>query len=42
MRDDEGSGFDSLDAAIDGAARLAAEIGQSRLAGGDNSDIVLR
>jgi hypothetical protein len=34
VRDDEGSAFDSLDAAVQGAARSAAEIGTSRLAKG--------
>jgi hypothetical protein len=39
VHDDQGSEFDSLDAAVQGAARSAAEIGQSRLAKGDTSDI---
>ncbi len=41
QRDDEGSEFDSLDAAVQGAARSAAEIGQGRLARGDTSDVVI-
>ena len=41
VRDDEGSEFDSLDAAVQGAARSAAEIGTSRLAKGDTSDVVI-
>ncbi len=41
VRDDEGSEFDSLDAAAQGAARSAAEIGTSRLARGDLSDVVI-
>jgi hypothetical protein len=41
MRDDEGSEFDSLDAAVQGAARSAAEIGTGRLARGDLSDVVI-
>jgi hypothetical protein len=41
VRDDEGSAFDSLDAAVQGAARSAAEIGTSRLAKGDTSDVVI-
>jgi hypothetical protein len=41
VRDDEGSEFDSLDAAVQGAARSAAEIGTSRLAKGDTSDVII-
>ena len=41
LRDDEGAEFDSLDAAIRGVARSAAEIGTDRLARGDLSDVVI-
>ncbi len=41
VRDDEGSEFDSLDAAVHGAARSAAEIGTNLLAKGDTRDVVL-
>ncbi len=41
VRDDEGAEFDSLDAAVQAAARSAAEIGASRLAKGDTSDVVI-
>ena len=41
MRDDEGSEFDSLEDAVQAAARSAAEIGTCRLAGGDSSDVVI-
>jgi hypothetical protein len=41
VRDDEGSDFDSLDAAVQAAARSAAEIGTNRLAKGDTSDVVI-
>ena len=41
VRDDEGAEFDSLDAAVQAAARSAAEIGTSRLARGDFSDVVI-
>ena len=41
MHDDEGAEFDSLDAAVQAAARSAAEIGTSRLARGDFSDVVI-
>jgi hypothetical protein len=41
VRDDEGAEFDSLDAAVHAAARSAAEIGTSRLAKGDTSDVVI-
>jgi Domain of unknown function (DUF6894) len=41
LRDDEGAEFDSLDAAIRGVARSAAEIGTGRLARGDLSDVVV-
>jgi hypothetical protein len=39
--DDEGAEFDNLDAAVQGAARSAAEIGTGRLAKGDTSDVVI-
>jgi hypothetical protein len=39
--DDEGAEFDSLDAAVQGAVRSAAEIGTGRLAKGDTSDVVI-
>ncbi len=42
LRDDEGSEFDSLDAAVRGATRSAAEIGTNRLAKGDTSDVVIQ
>jgi hypothetical protein len=42
VRDDEGTEFDSVDAAVRGAARSAAEIGTSRLARGDTSDVVIQ
>ena len=41
VQDDEGAEFDSLDAAVQGAARSAAEIGMGRLAKGDTSDVVI-
>ncbi|WP_262265824.1 DUF6894 family protein [Microvirga yunnanensis] len=41
VRDDEGAEFDSLEAAVQAAARSAAEIGTSRLARGDISDVVI-
>jgi hypothetical protein len=41
LRDDEGTEFDSLDAATHGAARSAAEIGTGRLAKGDTRDVVI-
>ena len=41
LHDDEGAEFDSLDAAIRGVARSAAEIGTGRLARGDLSDVVI-
>lgn len=41
LRDDEGSEFDSLDAAIHGASRSAAEIGTGQLTRGDTSDVVV-
>lgn len=41
MRDDEGAEFDSLDVAVQAAARSAAEIGTSRLAKGDTSNVVI-
>jgi hypothetical protein len=39
--DDEGSEFDSLDVAMQAAARSATEIGTSWLARGDTSDVVI-
>jgi len=41
VRDDEGTEFHSVDAAVQGAARSAAEIGANRLARGDFSDVVV-
>ncbi len=41
VHDDEGSEFDSLDAAVQGAVTSAGEIGRSLLAKGDTSDIVI-
>jgi hypothetical protein len=41
MRDDEGAEFDSLDAAVQAAARWVAEIGTGRLAKGGTSDVVI-
>ena len=41
VRDDEGAEFDSLEAGVHAAARSAAEIGTSRLARGDTSDVVI-
>jgi hypothetical protein len=41
VRDNEGAEFDSLDAAVQAAARSAAEIGQGRLARGETSDVVV-
>ena len=41
VRDDDGAEFDNLDAAVQAAARSAAEIGTSRLAKGDRSDVIL-
>ena len=40
-RDVEGAEFDSLEAAVHAAARSAAEIGTSRLAKGNTSDVVI-
>ncbi|WP_162820684.1 DUF6894 family protein [Microvirga calopogonii] len=40
-RDDEGSGYNSLDAAVQGAARSAAEIGTDWLAKSDTSHVVI-
>jgi hypothetical protein len=42
QRDDEGTELDSADAAVQAAARSAAEIGTGRLAKGDTSDVVIR
>ena len=41
VRDEDGTVFDSLDAAAYAAARTAAEIGTGRLAKGDVSDVVI-
>ena len=41
VRDDEGAEFDSPDAAVQAAARSAAEIGQGRLARGETSNVVV-
>ncbi|MBQ0821242.1 MULTISPECIES: DUF6894 family protein [Microvirga] len=41
VHDDEGAEFDSLEAAVQAAARSAAEIGTNRLAKGDTSDVVI-
>ncbi len=41
VHDDEGTEFGSLDAAVQGTMRSAAEIGTSRLAKGDTSDVVI-
>ncbi|WP_201842269.1 DUF6894 family protein [Microvirga zambiensis] len=41
VRDDEGAEFDSLEVAVQAAARSAAEIGTSRLARGDFSDVII-
>jgi hypothetical protein len=41
VRDDEGTEFDSLEAAVHAAARSAAEIGTSRLTKGNTSDVVI-
>ncbi|WP_154661145.1 DUF6894 family protein [Microvirga lotononidis] len=41
VRDEDGSEFESDDAAVQAAARSATEIGQGRLAKGDFSDVVI-
>ena len=41
VRDDEGSEFDSPDAAVQAAVRAATEIGQGRLARGETSNVVI-
>ncbi len=41
VHDDEGSEFDSLDVAMQAAARSTTEIGTSWLARGDTSDVVI-
>ncbi len=41
VRDDEGSDFDSLDAAVQAVAHSAAEIGTGRLGRGDTRDVVI-
>jgi hypothetical protein len=40
-RDEEGTELDNPDAAVQAAARSAAEIGTGRLAKGDTSDVVI-
>ena len=40
LRDDEGSKFDSLEAAVQGAARSAAEIGTGRLGRGEVTVVI--
>jgi hypothetical protein len=40
-RDDEGSEFASLDAAVQGAILSAGEVGRNKLAKGETSDIVV-
>jgi hypothetical protein len=40
-RDEEGSAFDSPGAAMQAAARSTTEIGTSRIAKGDTSDVVI-
>jgi hypothetical protein len=42
VRDDEGFEFDSPGAAVRAAARSATEIGTSKLAKGDTSDVVIQ
>jgi hypothetical protein len=42
VRDDEGFEFDSPGAAMRAAARSATEIGTSKLAKGDTSDVVIQ
>ncbi len=42
VRDDEGSEFTNLDAAIQGAITSAGEIGRNLLAKGSTSDIVIK
>jgi hypothetical protein len=41
LRDEDGAGFDSSEAAVQAAARSAAEIGTGRLMRGDLSDVVI-
>jgi hypothetical protein len=41
VQDDEGAEFDSLDEAVQAAARPAAEIGTGRLGRGDTRDVVI-
>jgi hypothetical protein len=41
VRDDDGAEFDSLDAAVQAAARSAGEIGTGRLERGDTRDVVI-
>ena len=41
VRDDEGSEFDNLDAAVQGSVRSAAEIGTNLLAKGNTNDVVI-
>lgn len=42
QRDDEGTEFNSADAAVQAAARSAAEIGTGRLSKGDTNDVVIQ
>lgn len=41
VRDEDGNEFDSPEAAVQAAARSAAEIGTGRLAKGDTDDVVI-
>jgi len=41
VRDDAGTNFDSLDAAVQAATRSAAETGTGRLGRGDTCDVVI-
>ncbi|MGF9761626.1 hypothetical protein AAII07_41195 [Microvirga sp. 0TCS3.31] len=41
VRDDDGAEFDSPEAAVQAAARSAAEIGTGRLGRGDTRDVVI-
>lgn len=42
VRDDEGTEFESLDAALRGGILTAGEIGRNKLAKGETSDIVIQ
>lgn len=42
VHDDEGTEFDSLDAAVHAATRSVAEIGTGRLVRGDISDVIIK